>query len=135
VIDTSPTLYFDGVCNFCAASVHFVMARERAPTLRFSSLQSDRARRVLPALGVDPSRLDSVVLVEEGRAYTRSDAVLRAARHLRSPWSWLSAAVIVPQVVRDAVYDVVARRRYAWFGRKDECLVPTPELRARFLDQ
>ena len=130
----SPTLYFDGVCNFCAATVRFVLDRERAPTLRFASLQSARALRELPPLGVDPRRLDSLVLVEGGRAYTASNGALRMARYLRAPWSWLALALVVPRSVRDAVYGFIARRRYAWFGKKDECMVPSPELRARFVD-
>ena len=129
-----PTLFFDGVCNFCAASVRFILDRERHPTLRFASLQSAFAARELPPLGVDPARLESLVLVEDGRAYVRSDAALRVARHLRAPWAWIAVGMLVPRMLRDAVYDFVARRRYAWFGRKDECTIPSPALRARFVD-
>ena len=130
----SATLYFDGVCNFCAATVRFVLQHERGPTLRFASLQSARAMRELPPLGIDPRRLDSLVLVEDGRAYTASDGALRTARHLRAPWSWAALALVVPRVVREGVYGFIARRRYAWFGKRDECLIPSPELRARFVD-
>jgi predicted DCC family thiol-disulfide oxidoreductase YuxK len=134
VTDPAPTLYFDGVCNLCAASVRFILARERAPTLRFASLQSPIAMRALPPLGLDPTLLESLVLVEDGRAFTRSAAALRIARHLRAPWSWFGVALLVPAVVRDAVYDIVARRRYAWFGRSAACLVPSAALRSRFVD-
>lgn len=134
VSEPHPTLYFDGVCNFCAATVRFILERERAPTLRFASLQSAYALHELPPLGVDPRRLDSIVLVEDGHAFTASDAALRAARHLRAPWSWLALALVVPRVVRDVVYGFIARRRYAWFGKKDECMIPSPALRARFVD-
>jgi predicted DCC family thiol-disulfide oxidoreductase YuxK len=134
VTTPQPTLYFDGVCNFCAATVQFILARERGPALCFASLQSARALRELPALGVDPRLLDSIVLVEGARAYTASDAALRAARYLRSPWSWLANLLFVPRGLRDAVYGFIARRRYAWFGKKEECMVPSPELRSRFVD-
>jgi len=129
----APILFFDGVCNVCAASVQFVLAHERAPTLRFASLQSPLARDVLPPLGINPEDLDSLVLVEDGRAAQRSTAAIAIARHLRAPWSWLRALWIVPRPLRDFAYDLFASQRYRLFGKKDECFVPTPALRARFL--
>jgi predicted DCC family thiol-disulfide oxidoreductase YuxK len=128
-----PILFFDGVCNLCAASVHFVLERERTDALRFASLQSTLAKELLVPLGVDPDRLDSLVLLEDGRVFVRSTAALRLAARLRAPWSWLRVLRVVPALVRDGVYDVIARHRYRWFGRKAECLIPTPALRARFL--
>jgi predicted DCC family thiol-disulfide oxidoreductase YuxK len=133
-VTDGPVLFVDGVCNLCAASVRFIVAHERAPTLRFASLQSPHAARALPAHGVDPQALSSLVLVVDGKAYVKSAAALRIAPLLRAPWSWAAAALVVPAVVRDVVYDAIARRRYAWFGRTDECMVPTPALRARFVD-
>jgi predicted DCC family thiol-disulfide oxidoreductase YuxK len=128
-----PILFFDGVCNLCSASVQFIIAHEAAPTLRFASLQSERARVMLPALGVDPTRLESLVLVEDGVATTKSTAALGVAAHLRPPWRWLKASWLVPRVVRDVVYDGVAASRYRLFGKKDACWLPSPELKARFL--
>jgi predicted DCC family thiol-disulfide oxidoreductase YuxK len=101
--------------------------------LRFASLQSDLAKTRLSPLGIDPSALDSLVLVDEGRAFVRSAAALRVAAYLRAPWSWMRGLLVVPAFVRDSVYDVVARNRYRWFGRSAGCLIPSPELRARFL--
>lgn len=131
--DAGPILFFDGVCNLCSASVQFVIEHEQAPTLRFASLQSDLARAVLPPLGVDPARLESLVLVEGGVASTRSTAALAIARHLRAPWRWLTVCRVVPRVLRDVVYGLIARNRYRLFGQKEACWLPAPALKARFL--
>lgn len=131
--DAHPIIFFDGVCNFCAASVHFVLERERDQRLRFASLQSETAKRLLPPLGIDPADLDSVVVVEHGVAWTRSSAALKAASYLGFPWRLMPVFMIVPRFVRDAVYAVIARNRYRLFGKKDECMIPSPTLRARFL--
>ncbi len=143
--DDAPVVLFDGTCNFCDGAVQFVIDHERSSTLRFAALQSeagtallDRSMRPEHAKklreGVtgdgDP---DSVALIENGKVYTHSTGALRIARYLRWPWSWLSALWIVPRPIRDAVYRWFARHRYAWFGKSEQCRVPTPELRARFM--
>ncbi len=127
-------LLFDGVCNLCRASVRFVLARDPAGRFRFASLQSERARRLLAPHRLPAEALSSVVLLENGRAYTRSTAVLRVARRLRPPWPLLYATVVVPRPLRDALYDFVARHRLRWFGRRDVCSLPAPGARERFLD-
>jgi predicted DCC family thiol-disulfide oxidoreductase YuxK len=125
-------LLFDGVCTLCNGFVRFVIERDPAGRFQFAPLQSAAARRVL---GAAPQPLpDSLVLVENGRLFTRSTAALRVARGLRFPWPLAYVFVAVPRPVRDWMYDVVARNRYRWFGRRDACMVPTPKLRARFLD-
>lgn len=136
-------LFFDGVCNLCNRSVQFVLDHERGPSLSFASLQSDRARELLGRVltpdevsgllgsGREPG---SLVLLEDGHVHTRSTGALRLARYLRAPWRWLGAFVVVPRPLRDAIYGLVARNRYRWFGRTSECRVPTPALRARLLD-
>jgi predicted DCC family thiol-disulfide oxidoreductase YuxK len=130
---------FDGTCNFCDRSVHFVLDHERDHELKFAALQSDEAKELLAkALGEERAAavardLDSVVVVDGDRLYTHSSAAIRIARHLRWPWSWSRLMVIVPRFVRDAVYRWFARHRYQWFGKTETCRVPTPELRARFL--
>jgi len=133
--NSHPVLLFDGVCNLCNGWVQFVMAREREPRLVFAPLQSGIGRELLAEHGLaGETRPDSLVLVEDGKAYVRSDAALRIASQLRAPWSWMRASRIVPAGLRDSIYDWVARNRYRWFGRKDECPLPTPAQRARFLD-
>ena len=131
----APLVVFDGVCNLCAASVRFVLAWERADTLRFAAVQSAAGAAALRLAGLDPADPASFLFVEDGVVHQRSAAALRLARHLRQPWPALAAlARLVPAGARDAVYDWVARNRFGWFGRRDVCLVPTPALRDRFLD-
>ena len=131
-----PVVLFDGVCNLCSAWVRFVVDRDPAGRFRFASLQSPLGRRLLGVHGLavpegDPS---SIVLLEGGRVYQQSSAVLRVWAQLASPLRWLSVLRLVPRPLRDLVYRFVARNRYRWFGKAEACLVPTPELRARFLD-
>jgi predicted DCC family thiol-disulfide oxidoreductase YuxK len=124
-------LLFDGVCTLCNGFVQFVIQRDPAGRFQFATLQSDAARRLLQAV---PRPLpDTLVLVENGRVFLRSTAALRVARGLKFPWPLAFVLVVVPRPLRDWVYDIVARNRYRWFGRRDVCMVPTPELRARFL--
>jgi predicted DCC family thiol-disulfide oxidoreductase YuxK len=125
-------LLFDGVCTLCNGFVRFVIERDPAGRFRFAPLQSAAAARLLGA--VPPPLPDSLVLLEDGRLFTRSTAVLRVARGLPFPWPLAYVFVAVPRPVRDWVYDAVARYRYRWFGRREVCMVPMPELRARFLE-
>lgn len=128
-----PILFFDGVCNVCDASVRFVLDHETAPVLRFASLQSKHASEVLPPHGVSPADLDSMVILDGDRVYTRSTAVLQTTKYMKAPWKWLSIFLWVPRPVRDFFYLAFAKYRYRLFGHKDECAIPTPALRARFL--
>ena len=126
-------LLFDGVCNLCNGFVQFVIARDPAGRFQFAPLQSAAAARVLRDARVGAPLPDTVVLVENGRTFTRSTAALRVARGLRAPWPLAYACIIVPRPVRDWMYDFVARHRYRWFGKKDARMVPTPDVRDRFL--
>jgi predicted DCC family thiol-disulfide oxidoreductase YuxK len=132
-----PLVLFDGVCNLCNGAVRFLIDRDPDASLRFASLQSEAGRAALHVHGgvVNDGDPDTMVLIEDGHMYERSTAALRIARHLRRPYKWLYAFVLVPRVWRDVVYGWVARHRYRWFGRTDVCRVPTPELRARFLSE
>jgi predicted DCC family thiol-disulfide oxidoreductase YuxK len=118
-----PVVLFDGVCNLCNGVVRFIIARDPAARFRFAPLP--------PA---DTGATDSIVLVEAGQRYTRSTAALRIARGLRFPWPVLYALMLAPRPLRDLVYDWVARHRYCWFGKRAACMVPTPEVRSRFLE-
>ena len=128
------TILFDGVCNLCNGFVRFVIARDPAARFRFAALNSPAATEVLRRAGVAGPLPDSIILVEDGREYFRSDAALRIARGLRFPWSLFYAFIVVPRFIRDWVYDWVAAHRYRWFGRRDVCMIPTAELQRRFLD-
>ena len=130
----SSVILFDGVCNLCNGAVQFVIARDPGARLQFAALQSPAAARLVASAGSRHALPDSIVLVEDGRLWTRSTAALRIARHLRFPWPAAYALIAVPRPLRDWVYDLVARNRYRWFGRRDVCMVPTPALRARFLE-
>ena len=126
---------FDGHCNFCNATVNFLIDRDPSGRLSFAALQSEAGRRLLADHGLPvPEVPDTMVFVDAGRVMVRSDAALAITKYLRFPWGLARVGFVVPRVVRDAVYRLVARNRYRWFGRSDACRVPTPALRARFLE-
>jgi predicted DCC family thiol-disulfide oxidoreductase YuxK len=132
VPEPSHVVLFDGVCNLCNGAVQFIISHDPEARFHFAPLESDISRRLLDGRtkGTLP---DSVVLIEDGQVYTRSTAALRIVRRLKFPWPLLSAFLIVPRPLRDMVYDAIARHRYKWFGKRDVCMMPTPELRSRFL--
>jgi len=127
------TILFDGVCNLCNGFVQFVIARDPAAQFRFGALTTPAAQDLLRAAGVTNAP-DSIVLLEDDGVYFQSDAALRIVRRLTFPWPLAYGLVVVPRFVRDWVYDIIAARRYKWFGRRDACMVPTPDLKQRFLD-
>lgn len=133
----SPTLLFDGVCHLCHGAVQWVIRHDPRAVFRFAALQSAAGQALLAghalALSARPT-IDSVVLVDGDRLWVRSDAALEVLRRLGGIWGVLRILRLVPRPIRDAIYDWVARHRYRWFGRRDECWLPTPELRRRFLD-
>ena len=127
-------LLFDGVCNLCNAGVVFIVRRDPRGRFRFAPLQSEAARRLLGEAGTRAGDLpDSMIVIDEGRVFYRSAAALRIARGLRWPWPALGALWLVPRPLRDWAYRMVARNRYRWFGRRDQCMAPAPELEERFL--
>jgi predicted DCC family thiol-disulfide oxidoreductase YuxK len=128
-----PIILFDGECNLCAWSVQFIIRRDPAARFRFAALQSPAGRRLLAERGIDAGGIDSVVLVEDAAWFARSGAALRIARRLSGAWPLLGALLIVPRPLRDWAYDIVARNRFRWFGRRASCMIPTPALRERFL--
>lgn len=130
-----PVLLFDGVCTLCNAAVDWLFRHDPEGKIRVGALQSAPGRALLAAHGRDPERLESLVLIEQGQVYMRSEAALRAARHLPPPWRALALLRAVPRPLRDALYDLVARHRYRWFGRRPTCRLPTPAERARFLEE
>jgi predicted DCC family thiol-disulfide oxidoreductase YuxK len=136
---------FDGVCNFCDASVNFIIERDRQSYFKFAPLQSGAGKALASKYGLALSAdeqerddrvipIDSVILIEDDRAYTHSTAALRIVRRLGGVWSWVYAFIIVPKPIRDLFYRLFARYRYRIFGRKDECVLPSAEVRTRFLD-
>lgn len=124
---------FDGVCNFCCASVQFIIARDPHGHFKFASQQSDTGRALLQKSGL-PLTMETFVLIEDGTTYTRSAAGLKVAARLAFPWPLCGVGWLIPAFVRDAAYRWIAKNRYRWFGQKEACWIPSPEIRARFLD-
>jgi predicted DCC family thiol-disulfide oxidoreductase YuxK len=133
VAEDHPVLLFDGVCNLCNGSIQFIIERDPEAQFRFAPLQSTAAQELLGECDYEGATLDSVVLVEDGECYDKSDAVIRAARHLGLPYSLLRPFGVVPSRLRNVFYDFVAERRYRWFGKREQCMMPTPDLERRFL--
>jgi predicted DCC family thiol-disulfide oxidoreductase YuxK len=129
-----PVLLFDGVCNLCNQSVQFVINRDKAGLFQFAALQSDAGKALLQRHQLPVEQLDTVVLVMGNKAYTRSDAALQVLRQLGLPWSLAAAFSILPKGFRDYVYDYIAKNRYRWFGRQESCMMPTADLKRRFLN-
>ena len=124
---------FDGICNLCNGFVQFVIRRDPRRHFRFASLGSETALKLMSQVGAPPAADETIVLIEDGRVYTRSAAVLRIASRLRFPWPLLYGFIVVPRGLRDWVYAVIAANRRRWFGERDRCAVPGPETRDRFL--
>lgn len=128
-----PVILFDGVCNFCNAGVNFIIRQDKKKLFRFAALQSDAGQRLLTEHGLPTKELNSFILIEEGKVYNKSTAGLRVYRKLPWYWGWTQLFWIAPKFIRDAVYDFIARNRYKWFGKRESCMIPTPELKSRFL--
>lgn len=127
-------ILFDGVCNLCNGAIQFVIKRDKKDTFRYAPLQSTIGAQMISERGIDTSKTDSIILVEPGVAYyTKSEAALEIANEFGGAWKLLQVFKWVPATLRDLIYDFVARNRYRWFGRKDACMIPTPELQAKFL--
>lgn len=130
----SNVLLFDGVCNLCNGVVQFVIRHDAAGRFRFAALQSDAGQTLLRQFGLSTTQFDSFVYVKDGQFYTESTAALHVARDMGGAMSLLWGLMIFPRFIRDAVYRWVARNRYRFFGRQESCMIPTPELKSRFLN-
>lgn len=126
-------ILFDGVCNFCNSSVQFIIKRDSTELYQFASLQGSIGRELLKKHGLKED-LNTFVLIEGNHSYIKSDAALRICRNLSGLYPVLSIFRIVPSPIRDILYNVIAKNRYKWFGRKDSCMIPSPDVRDRFLD-
>ena len=129
----SAIVLFDGVCNFCNGTVNYVIERDGENYFKFAPLQSSVGRELLQKHEIDPAETDSVILIEGGAAYTHSTAALRIAKRLPGFWAALYPLIVVPRPVRDFFYKLFAKNRYRLFGRQDACMMPTPEIREKFL--
>jgi|SRR5699024_6659864 len=131
--ENKQVILFDGVCNLCNSSVTFIIKRDKKDVFRFASLQSDFGQKF-----VDPSQknsYDSIILIDsEKNQLKKSSAALNIARHL-SGYSWMRVFLYIPRPVRDYIYSIIAKNRYRWFGKREECMIPTPELKSKFIDE
>ena len=128
-----PVLLFDGVCNLCNASVQWVIVRDKKSVFHFAALQSEAGQDLLRKFGLDQAEFDSVVVIDGDRIYTRSDAALEVAGRLGGVWKLTRIFKIIPRSIRNAVYNWIARNRYRWFGKQEQCMLPRPEWKERFL--
>lgn len=125
-------IFFDGVCNLCNGAVQFVIERDVKNYFKFAALQSEFAKMQLSNYKLEVKHGDSFVLLENGKVYEQSTAALRVARKLNGLWPLLYGFIIVPTFIRNAVYKLIARNRYKWFGKQESCWIPTPELKSKF---
>jgi predicted DCC family thiol-disulfide oxidoreductase YuxK len=125
-------ILFDGVCNFCNSAVNFIIRQDKKNIFRFAALQSSAGQLLSKKYNV-PSGLDSFILIDRGKVYKSSTAGLRLYNKLPWYWKWTQIFWIVPKFIRDGVYSVIAKNRYKWFGKKDVCMVPTQDVKNRFI--
>ena len=126
-----PTVIYDGICNLCDKSVKFILAHEKGDRLRFTHLTSDKGQYIKREFGID-AEFDGILFLEDGILFEKSDAILQISSYLKAPYSATKHFFWIPRVIRDDIYDLIARNRYGWFG-KDECIIPDEKLRQRFV--
>ncbi len=129
-----PVVLFDGVCNLCNGSVLFIIKRDREAKFSFASLQSSFGQSQLRNFGLPVGELNTVFLIKNEKFFKKSDAALEIAKGMSGLWPALYVFKIIPSFIRNLVYDLIAKNRYRWFGKQDACMIPTPELKARFID-
>lgn len=125
-------ILFDGECNFCDQSVQFIIKRDPKGYFKFTSLQSEIGKESLNKYNA-PKDIDSFVLIEDNSCYVKSSAALRVCKKLRGAWKLLYVFLVLPKNFRDFFYEIIAKNRYKWFGKKESCRIPSPEERKRFL--
>jgi len=128
-----PVLLFDGYCNLCSSSVQFVLTRNGKENVQFASLQSDFGAKTLKDAALGSDYTSSLVFLENGKTYVKSDAALRLAKHLNGLWKIGSVFLIIPTFIRNSVYDWIAKNRYKWFGKKEVCWIPDEKWKSRFI--
>ena len=128
-------ILFDGICNLCNRSVQFVIKHDKKDKFLFTALQSNIGRKIIQELNIDTSKTDSILLFIPDKGLSiKSTAALYIAKHLRPPINILLIFIIIPNFIRNWIYDLIARKRYKWFGRTNECMIPSPEIKAKFLE-
>ena len=129
-----PIILFDGVCNLCNSSIQYVIKHDKAEIFTFASLQGKTGQELLKKYDLPTNDLNSFVLLQNNMAYTRSTAALKVAKQLNGPVKLLYGFIIVPGFIRDAVYSLVAKNRYKWFGKEENCMIPNTSLKSKFFN-
>jgi predicted DCC family thiol-disulfide oxidoreductase YuxK len=128
-----PIILFDGICNLCNVAIQYVIKHDSEAVFQFASLQSEAGQNLLKEYNLPHNNFNSFVLIEEDKVYTKSTAALKVAKQLNGGIKLLYGFIIVPAFIRNCVYNIIASNRYKWFGKKNECMIPTPSLQSRFL--
>ncbi len=126
-------ILFDGVCNLCNGAVTFIIKRDSKNVFKFTALQSETGQELISKFNIDTVKVDSIILIDGDKYYEKSSAALYIAKHLSGAYPLLFGFMLVPKFLRNSVYDYIARNRYKWFGKKESCMIPTPELKTKFL--
>ncbi|MEO6302166.1 MAG: DUF393 domain-containing protein [Bacteroidia bacterium] len=124
---------FDGVCNFCNSSIHFIIKHDTKNYFKFATLQSEKAKEIVSNFNIDLSTNNSILLIEKNKIYYKSTAALRISKKLNSGYSLLYVFIVVPVFIRNAIYNYVAKNRYKWFGKREVCMLPSAEIRSKFI--
>lgn len=128
-------ILFDGICNLCNGSVQFIIRNDKKNTFLFAPLQGKTAKEIIKNYNIDTAKTDSILLYSKKDGLsTKSKAALKIAKRLRAPINFLVIFFVVPKFIRNWIYDLIARKRYKWFGKQDACMIPSPELRSKFLE-
>lgn len=133
MFDNHKIILFDGVCNLCNGAINFVIKKDNKNTFKFAALQSEIGQELTSKFNIDRTKVDSIILIDGDKHYEKSSAALHIAKHMGSAFPLLFGFMIVPKFIRNAVYDYVARNRYKWFGKKENCMISTAELKNKFL--
>jgi len=133
MIENGGVVLFDGICNFCSSSVLFIIKRDPKGYFRFSAIQTESGESIMKKYNIHSDKADSIILIENNMVYYRSSAALRIARKLKGGWKLFYGAMIIPPFIRNFFYDLVARNRYRWFGKRDHCFIPDQNIRERFI--
>lgn len=129
-----PIILFDGICNFCNNAVNFIIKRDKNSVLKFAALQSNIAHKILKNNNLPTADLHSFVFIEKDKIFIRSTAALRVCRYLNGLWPLMYGLIIVPRFIRDSIYKWISKNRYRWFGKKEICMIATPDIKVRFLN-
>lgn len=126
-------ILFDGVCNFCNSSVNKIIRHDKKNRFKFAPLQSEIGKKLLAKHSIDSAKIDSIILIENNDAFIKSTAILKISKHLGALYPLAYGFFIIPEFIRNIIYDFIARNRYKWWGKKDSCMIPTMEVKNKFI--